>query len=126
MGRGASSFSLTFRPGSSSSIVSVLIRRKPFPLTLSRMDLPSKAEIESKRTPKGGFTRQQLAAWGVPWPPPKGWLADLLKGKRPEPEPAPIATDVASRCHCPEPDSPDFDSCKHGLLAPPIVTLRRG
>lgn len=29
-------------------------------------------------TAKGGFTRQTLAAWGVPWPPPKGWKASLL------------------------------------------------
>jgi len=23
------------------------------------------------------FTRQKLAAWGVPWPPPKGWRKQL-------------------------------------------------
>lgn len=30
-------------------------------------------EIEAARTPKGGWTRAQLEAWGVPWPPTKGW-----------------------------------------------------
>ena len=32
----------------------------------------SQADIEAGKTAKGGFTRSQLAAWGVPWPPPKG------------------------------------------------------
>jgi hypothetical protein len=40
-------------------------------------------EIESKRTPNGGFTKRQLAEWGVPWPkggnPPKGWRKQLLR-----------------------------------------------
>ena len=26
-------------------------------------------------------TRKQLAEWGVPWPPPKGWLRALVDGK---------------------------------------------
>lgn len=34
---------------------------------------PSKAEIEAKRTTAGGWTKAQLAEWGVPWPPPRGW-----------------------------------------------------
>lgn len=36
-------------------------------------------EIEAARTPAGGWTRAQLAAWGVPWPPAKGWK-DRLTG----------------------------------------------
>ncbi|MFI5614987.1 hypothetical protein [Amycolatopsis sp. NPDC051903] len=40
--------------------------------------LPSPDEIEAARTPAGGFTRAQLAAWGVAWPPPKGWKKDLI------------------------------------------------
>lgn len=36
-----------------------------------------KAMIEAGRTPAGGFTRKQLAAWGVPWPPPQGWRKEL-------------------------------------------------
>ena len=38
-------------------------------------------EIESAKTPAGGFTRATLAGWGVPWPPPKGWRKRLLKGE---------------------------------------------
>lgn len=34
-------------------------------------------EIEAARTPRGGWTRKQLAEWGVPWPPPKGWRKKL-------------------------------------------------
>lgn len=30
--------------------------------------------IEAARTPNGGFTRSQLAAIGVNWPPPPGWI----------------------------------------------------
>lgn len=39
--------------------------------------LPSPDDIEAARTPAGGFTRAQLAAWGVAWPPPKGWKRQL-------------------------------------------------
>ena len=38
-------------------------------------------EIEAGRSPAGGFTRKQLAAWNVPWPPPAGWLQALLRGE---------------------------------------------
>lgn len=38
------------------------------------------AEIEAKRDGKAGWSRETLAAWGVPWPPPKGWKQALLKG----------------------------------------------
>src|SRR5271165_7138267 len=37
------------------------------------------AQIEAGRSPKGGWTREQLAAWGVPWPPPKGWRWKLTR-----------------------------------------------
>lgn len=37
-------------------------------------------EIYAKRTPAGGWSRAQLAEWGVPWPPPKGWKDALVKG----------------------------------------------
>ena len=40
----------------------------------------SLAEIEAGRSPRGGWTKKQLAQWGVPWPPPSGWLAALLRG----------------------------------------------
>jgi hypothetical protein len=35
-------------------------------------------EILSKQTAKGGWTKKQLALWGVTWPPPKGWKKKLL------------------------------------------------
>jgi hypothetical protein len=40
----------------------------------------TRQEIEDARTPGGGYTQKQLAAWGVPWPPPKGWKEVLLAG----------------------------------------------
>jgi len=40
---------------------------------------PTRAEIEAKVDSNGrGATREQLAEWGVPWPPPKGWKKKLL------------------------------------------------
>jgi hypothetical protein len=39
----------------------------------------SREEVEAGRSPAGGFTRAQLAQWGVPWPPPSGWLRALLR-----------------------------------------------
>lgn len=35
-------------------------------------------QIEAGRSPAGGYTKEQLAIWGVPWPPPKGWKEALL------------------------------------------------
>lgn len=40
----------------------------------------TEAEVEAGKTAKGGFSRAQLKAWGVPWPPPKGWKEALLAG----------------------------------------------
>jgi len=39
-------------------------------------------EIEAAKTEQGGWTRETLAAWGVKWPPPKGWKKALLKGEQ--------------------------------------------
>ncbi len=41
--------------------------------------------------------------------------------------PAPLRAAPAGQgqTKCPEPGSPEFDSTKHGLLAPPIVTHRK-
>ena len=33
----------------------------------------TKELIKAARTTNGGLTKKQLAAIGVPWPPPKGW-----------------------------------------------------
>ena len=46
-------------------------------------------EIESAKTPAGGFTRNTLAGWGVPWPPPKSWRKRLLKEECTNPTPTP-------------------------------------
>jgi|GEM_PF-3055585 very-short-patch-repair endonuclease len=37
------------------------------------MSRPTPEDIEAAKTPAGGWTREQLAQWGVPWPPPVGW-----------------------------------------------------
>jgi hypothetical protein len=36
-------------------------------------------EIMSKQTARGGWTKAQLAEWGIGWPPPKGWKRKLEK-----------------------------------------------
>jgi 5-methylcytosine-specific restriction endonuclease McrA len=44
--------------------------------------IPSPDEIERNKTTNGGWTRQVLSSWGVPWPPPEGWkktLEDVYK-----------------------------------------------
>jgi hypothetical protein len=33
----------------------------------------TRSEVARARTPAGGWTREQLAAWRVPWPPPRAW-----------------------------------------------------
>lgn len=38
----------------------------------------TREEIESQRTQRGGFTRATLEGWGVPWPPPRGWIDRLI------------------------------------------------
>lgn len=44
----------------------------------------SAEEIEAKKTPKGGWTRAQLAEWGVSWPPPYKWRQALIAGLEPD------------------------------------------
>ncbi|WP_078894308.1 hypothetical protein [Streptomyces sp. NRRL S-1022] len=39
--------------------------------------IPSPDEVTAARTPEGGWTKKQLAEWGVPWPPPSGWRKHL-------------------------------------------------
>lgn len=43
----------------------------------------TREEIEAARSPAGGYTRAMLAAWGVPWPPPRGWQQALMRGETP-------------------------------------------
>lgn len=51
-----------------------------------------RAIIAAAMTPRGGWTKDQLAQWGVPWPPPKGWRQALERG---EPIPPPSSTEAA-------------------------------
>lgn len=34
--------------------------------------------IEAARTPNGGFTKSQLAAVGIAWPPPQDWIEQKI------------------------------------------------
>jgi hypothetical protein len=36
-------------------------------------------EILAFTTENGGWTKDQLAEWGVPWPPPKGWKRHIIE-----------------------------------------------
>jgi hypothetical protein len=60
-------------------------RRSPeqeaeLPADLAGLPRLTPEEVEAGRSAAGGFTRKQLAAWNVPWPPPAGWLQALLRG----------------------------------------------
>lgn len=35
--------------------------------------MPTDEEIMAARSAAGGWTRETLASWGVPWRPPGGW-----------------------------------------------------
>lgn len=48
----------------------------------------SRDQIERGRTPKGGWTKEQLAKWGVHWPPAHGWQYALMNGLDPNKAPA--------------------------------------
>lgn len=44
--------------------------------------MPNEEEILAARTTHGGWTKAQLAEWGVSWPPPKGWKERLVAEDR--------------------------------------------
>ena len=46
------------------------------------MHKPTLEEIAKAKTSKGGFNKEDLERWGIPWPPKKGWLKKLVKGTR--------------------------------------------
>jgi len=69
-------------------------------------------EIEAARTPAGGFTKDQLAQWGVPWPPPKGWRDALMSGELIAPKEPPLT---------PSPIRPDVDA--HDLLRQVVLAV---
>jgi hypothetical protein len=45
----------------------------------AQIRVPTEAEIEAGKSPRGGWTKKQLALWGVPWPPPHGWKQALMQ-----------------------------------------------
>jgi hypothetical protein len=45
---------------------------------MSEFPILTEEEIEAARSPRGGWTAETLAGWGVSWPPPKGWRDKLL------------------------------------------------
>lgn len=53
-------------------------RGKPSKAVKGRAPI-TQAEIEAAKTPKGGWKRETLAAWGVPWPPPGGWRKQIVR-----------------------------------------------
>lgn len=56
-------------------------------------------EINAAKTPKGGWTKAQLAIWGVPWPPVSGWIERLVNGEEFPKEqfvPSPIRPDTTA------------------------------
>jgi hypothetical protein len=55
----------------------VVLDEPPEPVEPEPPD-PLADEIEEAKTPAGGWTKAQLAKWGIPWPPPKGWRKRLL------------------------------------------------
>jgi hypothetical protein len=48
-------------------------------MTMNDGRSPTADEIERAKTPNGGWTKDQLAEWGVSWPPPKGWRKNLIR-----------------------------------------------
>ncbi len=71
-------------------------------MTLLSLD-EIKAELAARLTPDGkilmaGLTSKQLATWGVPWPPPKGWLKRLKSelGLRPQRSVPEVATEIST------------------------------
>lgn len=46
--------------------------------------LPSPDEVMEAQSGAGGWTKAQLAEWGIRWPPPRGWRKDLEQRWRAE------------------------------------------
>jgi hypothetical protein len=61
-----------------------LLRKKELAQTFDYdlIQLPTPAEIRAAQTPNGGWTKEQLTKWNVPWPPPKGWRKKLVELSR--------------------------------------------
>ena len=57
-------------------------------------------EVLAARTPRGGWTKKQLAEWGVDWPPTTGWVKRLtgdLNASVPMPGRTPVAMQLARK-----------------------------
>ena len=57
-------------------------------------------EVLAARTPRGGWTKKQLAEWGVDWPPTIGWIKRLTgdpNANVPMPGRTPVAMQLARK-----------------------------
>jgi hypothetical protein len=55
---------------------------------LAQQPKVAREEIWAARSPDGKFSREQLSVWGVPWPPPRGWIQAISRqGWRPKVRP---------------------------------------
>lgn len=57
-------------------------------------------EVLAARTPRGGWTKKQLAEWGVDWPPTTGWIKRLTgdpSANVPMPGRTPVAMQLARK-----------------------------
>ena len=57
-------------------------------------------EVLAARTPRGGWTKKQLAEWGVDWPPTTGWIKRLTgdpAASVPMPGRTPVAMQLARK-----------------------------
>jgi hypothetical protein len=48
---------------------------------MGQVQIITDEQIEAGKSPRGGWTKKTLAAWGVSWPPPKGWRTALRTGQ---------------------------------------------
>lgn len=75
-------------------------KRVPVAPQLARL---TRAELEAGKSPRGGYTRVQLAAWGIEWPPATGWQ-QLLLGEDPStagrPEPTGFVMEARRESVC--------------------------
>jgi hypothetical protein len=60
-------------------------------------------EIKAARSENGGWSKETLAGWGIPWPPPKGWVQMLIDGTPiPQPGVDGVAATSVRPSACPE------------------------
>lgn len=85
----------------------------------AQMKLTSE-EIEACKTPKGGFTKSQLAQWGVIWPPKRGWKQALIDGNDPNNPPDEDSPDHLGNLP-PSPIRPNVSA--HDLLRQVVIAI---